>query len=266
MVFVLKSLASIISLGFGFRGGLFFASLFLGSLFGHIYALLLAMLPLHHAISPANAALVGMGALSVAIVGGPFTMSMLVLEATHDFALTGAVIAAALIASTIVRERFGYSFSTWRLHLRGETIKSARDIGWVRTLTAGRMMRRDVKAADATMTVAQFRKRYPLGATTRVVLVDGDGHYAGIVTTARVYADGVDLAVPVGELANRRDTVLTPGMDILAVMQCFDAAQTDELAIVGPDGAVIGLLTEAHVRRRYAEELEKSQRELFGES
>ncbi len=37
-VLVMKSLASIVSLGFGFRGGLFFASLFLGTLIGHLYA------------------------------------------------------------------------------------------------------------------------------------------------------------------------------------------------------------------------------------
>ncbi|MCE3543689.1 chloride channel protein, partial [Escherichia coli] len=35
---VAKALASIVSLGFGFRGGLFFASLFLGTLVGHLYA------------------------------------------------------------------------------------------------------------------------------------------------------------------------------------------------------------------------------------
>ena len=49
-----------------------------------------------------------MAAMAVAVVGGPMTMAMLVLGATQDFALTGAVLAASLVASTIVRERFGY--------------------------------------------------------------------------------------------------------------------------------------------------------------
>ena len=31
-------------------------------------------------------------------------------------------------------------------------------------------------------------------------------------------------------------------------------------------GALLGLLTETHVRKRYADELERNQRELFGES
>lgn len=166
-IFLAKCAASIVSLGFGFRGGLFFASLFLGTLVGHLFAGSLAAVVGQEVLDPRNAALVGMAALAVAVVGGPMTMAMLVLEATHDFALTGAVLAAALVSSTIVRETFGYSFSTWRLHLRGETIKSARDVGWVRTLTAGRMMRRETKAMPAATTIAEFRRRVPLGATSR---------------------------------------------------------------------------------------------------
>ncbi len=263
-VFLLKCCASIVSLGFGFRGGLFFASLFLGSLLGHMFGLGLAHFTMHSSINTVDAALVGMAALAVAVVGGPMTMSMLVLEATHDFALTGAVIAAALISSTIVRDRFGYSFSTWRLHLRGETIKSARDVGWVKTLTAGRMMRR-VEPISALLTVAEFRKHFPLGSTSRVVLSDPDDCYAGIANLNAVYGDDVPTTALMGDVASRKDAALTPGMDILAVMRRFDEAECDELAVLSPDRQILGLLSETHVRRRYAEELEKTQRELFGE-
>ena len=38
LIFVLKALASIVSLGSGFRGGLFFASLLLGALGGQLFA------------------------------------------------------------------------------------------------------------------------------------------------------------------------------------------------------------------------------------
>ncbi len=234
-VLLAKCAASIVSLGFGFRGGLFFASLF------------------------------GMAALAVAVVGRPVTMAMLVLEATRDFALTGAVLAASLVASTLVRETFGYSFSTWRLHLRGETIKSARDIGWIRTLTAARMMRREPCSTPAAISTGEFRHRFPLGATSRVVLVDADGRYAGIAQTAGAYAEGVAPDAPIEALAVNRDAALTPDMDIVAVMKRFDASGADELAVLAVNRVVLGLLSEAFVRRRYAEELEKAQRDLFGE-
>ena len=44
-----------------------------------------------------------------------------------------------------VRRTFGYSFATWRFHLRGESIRSAVDVGWMRNLTVGRMMRREIR-------------------------------------------------------------------------------------------------------------------------
>ncbi|WEK44210.1 MAG: chloride channel protein [Candidatus Sphingomonas colombiensis] len=264
-VLLAKSLASIVSLGFGFRGGLFFASLFLGTLVGHLYANFLAWIVGVPILDPANASLVGMAALAVAIVGGPFTMAMLVLEATGNFSLTGAVLAACLVSSTIVRELFGYSFSTWRLHLRGETIKSARDVGWTKSLTAGRMMRRGTAIAPAGITIAELRHRFPLGATSRVVLVGDDERYAGIVATAAAFAEGVDLDAPAGTLAHATDTALSPDMDMSVVMKTFDAAETDELAVLDADARVLGIVTEAFVHRRYAEELDKAQRALFGE-
>ncbi len=42
---------------------------------------------------------------------------------------------AVLVSSTLVRQWFGYSFSTWRMHLRGETIKSAATWAGCRTST-----------------------------------------------------------------------------------------------------------------------------------
>jgi len=264
-VIVAKSAASIISLGFGFRGGLFFASLFLGTLIGHCYADVLNMLAGQSILNAGNAALVGMAGLAVAVVGGPMTMAMLVLGATGNFSLTGAVLAASLVSSTLVRELFGYSFSTWRLHLRGETIKSARDVGWTKMLTAGRMMRRGVATAPASLTIAELRRRFPLGSTSRVILLDETGKYAGIIALATAFAEDVAKTATVAQYAYAIDVALLPELDIRQVMEAFDVAQTDELAVLDPSSQVLGLVTETHVRRRYAEELDKAQRDLFGE-
>jgi CIC family chloride channel protein len=264
-VFLLKMAASSISLGFGFRGGLFFASLFLGSLAGQIYAGLVDAMPGGVMLDATDAALVGMAAMAVAVVGGPMTMSMLVLEATHDFALTGTAMTAALCASTLVRETFGFSFSTWRLHTRGETIRSARDVGWVKALTAGRMMRRGVATTDPATSLAEFRRRFPLGSTTRVILADSDGKYAGLVPTHAAYDETVAADSPALSIAILKSRTLRPDQDVVSVMRAFEECEADDLAVVDPEGRVLGGLSEKYVRRRYAEEIEKAQRELFGE-
>ncbi|HHA2919534.1 TPA: chloride channel protein [Stenotrophomonas maltophilia] len=261
----LKCLASGISLGFGFRGGLFFASLFMGTLVGALFAGLLAMATGVPVVDATSAALAGMAALAAAVVGAPMTMAMLVLEGTHDFLLTSVVMSAVLVSSTLVRQWFGYSFSTWRMHLRGETIKSARDVGWVQNLNAGRLMRKGVATAPADLDAAAFCQRFPLGSGSRVILIDSEGHYAGIVQIPRVYGDGVKPETTIGELAENRDVSLPPAADVVSVMQRFDQTQADELAVVAADGQVLGVVSEAFVRKRYAEELDKRQRELMGQ-
>ncbi|MBB4131484.1 MULTISPECIES: chloride channel protein [unclassified Xanthomonas] len=262
---VLKCIASGISLGFGFRGGLFFASLFMGSLVGSLFAVFLNLLVGAAVVDTTSASLVGMAALAAAIVGAPMTMAMLILEGTHDFVLASAVMVAVLVANTVVRQVFGYSFSTWRLHLRGENIRSARDVGWVRTLSAGKMMRKDANHTAHDISVSEFRRRFPLGSTQRVVLEDAAGHYAGVVPLAVLYADNVQLDAPVSDYAKHRDAALLAETDIVSIMKVFDTTQADELAVIDTERKVLGVLSEGFVRKRYAEELERRERELMGE-
>ncbi len=265
MVFALKLLASILSLAFGFRGGLFFASLFLGSLLGSSFAQLINAVYPAAGLDTTNAALVGMAALAVAIVGGPMCLSLMVLEVTHDFALTAAVVTACLCSSAIVRERFGYSFSTWRLHLRGESVRTARDIGWMRSMTARTLMRKNHTTLMVTGTVGDLREKVPLGSTSRVLLVDAAGDYRGIVQTAEAYADTYEPDVPLSQMAKQTDVYVRPDMDISAIMRVFSHFSVDDLAVVDDHHKLLGFVSEKYVNRRYVEELEQSQREFFGE-
>jgi CIC family chloride channel protein len=266
VLIALKSVASAVSIGAGFRGGLFFASLFIGALVGKLFAAVLALAAVGSSLPDVVCAVVGMSALAVAVVGGPLTMSFLALESTGSLPLTIAVLAAAVLSSLTVRRTFGYSFATWRFHLRGEAIRSAVDIGWVRNLTVGRMMRKDIRTVPVDTAPASFRRDYPLGSTQRVVMVDAAGRYAGIVFPAEAHA--VEAAeLPLGALLHYPQTVLLPQMTVKEAIAAFEAAESDALAVVdGPDSRqVIGLLTEQHALRRYSEELDLRRRELSGE-
>ena len=266
----LKTLASVVSLGSGFRGGLFFASLFLGALFGKLFAAVLALVAPLLAVDPNVCILVGMAALAVAVVGGPLTMAFLVLETTGDFAVTSVVLSACVVTSLVVRETFGYSFSTWRLHLRGETIRSAIDVGWMRLLTVGRMMRRDPATIPGTAGLAEFRRRHPLGSTQRVVVVDDLGRYLGIALTAEAFGwidhPEEDAKKTAGDITHWGDTPLLPAMNIKEAMAVFDRTESEALAVVEnlEDRKVLGLLTEGYALRRYAEELDKARQGVTG--
>ncbi|OOW61516.1 hypothetical protein Xant_01265 [Xanthomonas cissicola] len=94
---------------------------------------------------------------------------------------------------------------------------------------------------------------------------DADGHHAGVVPLAVLYADNVQPDVPVGDYAKHHDAVLLADADIVAIMKVFDTTQADELAVIDSDRKVLGVLSEGFVRKRYAGELKKRGRELMGE-
>ncbi|WP_183655032.1 chloride channel protein [Brucella daejeonensis] len=266
-----KSLASAVSIGAGFRGGLFFASLFLGALTGKLFAAVAgATLPAGLALAPEVYAVIGMSSLAVAVVGGPMTMTFLALELTGDFPISMLVLGAVVSSSLMVRKTFGYSFATWRFHLRGESIRSAHDIGWIRSLTVNRMMRHDVRTVPIDTDIETFRHDFPLGSTQRVIAVDTEGHYVGMIPVPEVYADSFDTSDSersIRDLLKYQDQFLLPQMNAKEAVARFDRAESEALAVVNnaQERKVLGLLSEAHTLRRYSEELDRRRREVSGE-
>jgi CIC family chloride channel protein len=115
------------------------------------------------------------------------------------------------------------------------------------------------------MQVAEFRRRFPLGSTNKVVLTDQADRYFGIVETAKAFDASVVDDEAIGNLAILRETALLPAQDVGEAMKMFDLSEADYLAVVDDEGHVLGTLSERFVHRRYADEVEKAQREIFGE-
>ena len=263
-VLVLKGMASAISLGSGFRGGLFFASLLIGGLLGRLYADgVTAYTPF--AFPAGLAAIAAMAAFGTGVLGAPISMSVLALETTGDFAVTATALAASVLSALIVRETFGYSFATWRFHLRGETIRGPHDVGWVRQLHVSRFMSTDLRTIPSDVTIGVAREMFPLGATRQIMAVDGEGRYAGLILSESLHAAAPELwPRPVSDLAHQRAAFLLPGMNIREALDAFEKAESDVLAVInGPDSRhLVGLVTESHALRRYGEELERRNREF----
>ncbi len=249
--------------------GLFFASLFVGSLLGKLFAALLLLLGPNLVVDPTVAMLTGMATLGVAIVGGPLTMSFLVLEMTRSVDVTAVVLAGCIVTSIFVRFMFGHSFSTWRLHLRGETIRSANDVGWLRNLTVERMMRSDVGKVPTTTTIAACRREFVLGSRPAIVVVNNADDYCGLVLLPELFSgelDSIADEIQVVELARFTDVALLPEMNVKTAMKIFDDSEAEVLAVLESEDSrkVIGFLTESFARRRYVEEIDQATRGVLG--
>jgi len=177
------------------------------------------------------------------------------------------VLIAVIVSAQVTREAFGYSFATWRFHLRGENIRSAADVGWLRDLTVRRMMRPDVRSVPAHTTVARFRMVFALGSVSHVVAVNEAKDYAGIVNVAEAHAAELEQSTFIRDIVHHPDTALLPTMTIKEALTIFESSEAEALAVVqsSEKRRVIGLLTESYALRRYSEGLELRRQELIGE-
>ncbi len=256
---VAKTIAAAVSIGSGFRGGLFSTSLFLGSLFGSLAGAAVVRFGPDLGIDPLIYTLVGMGAVAAAIVGAPMTMIMIVLETTGDFPATIGVMVGVVTASIVVRHWFGYSFATWRFHLRGLSIRSPEDVGWINDLLVGPMMRRDPAVIAAGLSLDELRRRFPPGSIKQVFVVDDDGRLCGAIDPARVSEPvSANGGKTVQDLVATPASFLLPGDDLRIALDRFSQAAEDTLPVIdNPETRrVIGYLSEAYAVRRYAQELE----------
>jgi CIC family chloride channel protein len=266
-----KIAASAVSVGSGLRGGLFSSSLFIGALLGALIGKGAALINPALGHESITFTLVGMGAVGAAIVGAPVTMILLVLELTASYNITIGVIVAVLLASFIVRQWFGYSFSTWRFHQRGLKLRGAHDIGWLQELSAETLMQRDMIFVSSNDPLDATRAAYPAGDAKQLFLLDEDSAYRGVLEVPNLHlakSPTEGNAQRVGDLIPVKQPVVPRRTPIRGVLKMFEDTEQEVLAVVDSTVTrhVIGYVTEAFVLKRYNQELERRRSEELGHS
>jgi CIC family chloride channel protein len=265
-----KILASSISIASGYRGGLFSASLLLGGLLGSAYwATCFYLFPANIAVHSAYA-VVGIGAVAAAVVGAPLTMILLVFETTSDYTVTVGVALAVLVATVCTRRWFGYSFSTWRFHLRGVGLKGAYDIGRMYELTVRRVLDRDVLKVDAATPLVDLCSMLVINRQPFAFVQREDGEFVGIVdgaeANARLLQGGTE-DVTAESLAHKQAQILTPNDRLSTALTVLEASEFDAVAVVmsHTDNRLLGCVHEADLLRLYVEEADRMRRDELGD-
>jgi CIC family chloride channel protein len=269
MLLAAKIIATVLSIGSGFRGGLFSASLFVGCLYGVCAVRLVSLFGSWFEGEQMVFILVGMGAVAAAIVGAPITIVLLVLEATGNFNLTLAVLTGVVVATTITNFRFGYSFATWRFHQRGKPIRSGVDIGWLSELKVAGIVRTDVMEVGQGTPLLQLRRLVPLGSRSTIFAVDEAGNYAGQIDVTLIHDPDLDDAADglvASDLAVAGKYYLRPEMDVRTALGWFEKSCLETLPVFAGEGEgrVIGYVTEAYALKSFAYEMERHHSSQLG--
>ncbi len=120
---VAKIIATTITLSFRFGGGVFSPSIYLGAMTGAAFGVMVGTILGDGAASPAFFAIVGMGALSGAVLGAPISTTLIVFELTQSYEASIAVLLAVSLATVITQAvRRGNVFQK-QIELRGYVLR-----------------------------------------------------------------------------------------------------------------------------------------------
>jgi len=254
LLFVLKLLATSLTLGSGASGGIFSPALYMGATFGATYALLLRSAFPELALSPPAFAVAGMAGLVGGATGAAMAAIVMIFEMTLDYnVIIPMTIAVAL--SYGVRSRLcSASIYTLKLTRRGHSVPESLRTNVHELRRAEDLMEAVRARVEASRTLDDAaRMLAESGDVSWFLVVDGE-RVVGVVTAADVLAAigqrGRDATL--GEIVRRdwlRVGPRTRLVDIVSGIRARGAACVlvlDESEPVAPD-AVRGLITKVEI-------------------
>lgn len=136
---VAKTVATSITFASRFAGGIFGPALYLGAMTGGAFGIITSMFVEQHS-SFGLYGLLGMGAVSAAVLGAPISTTMIVLELTKSYEISVALLVTVSIANGLTQAALGFSYFHWQLSARGLSLNEGPHREIMRHLTVRAFM------------------------------------------------------------------------------------------------------------------------------
>ncbi len=209
-----KIAATSISLGAGASGGVFSPSLFIGATLGGAVGVIGAMLFPEHGFSPAEFALVGMGALVGGATGASMTAIVMIFEMTRDYNVIVPLVLAVAIAVGVRRRLVTANIYTIKLRNRGKPIPTMRHTNMYLVRQAEELMARNFMILPSETPLCEAVSKLGETGAKHVIVTEGT-RIAGFVRFGTIpYAPDPDCAQTLLDILSS-DYVIAPQNNIL---------------------------------------------------
>jgi CIC family chloride channel protein len=212
LLLLLKLIATDLTLGSGGSGGVFAPSLFMGSMLGTAFGLLVNQIFPELTAPPGAYALVGMAAVFAAGAHAPITAVLILFELTGDYRIILPLMLTVVVATLLAQRLLaGESIYTLKLSRRGVRLQRGHDIDVMQSVSVGEVMAKDIEPASSEMTLVALSEL--LGQTRHhgFPLVNETGKLAGVVTITDVdqaVAKNVSRKTAAASIGTPRDQLL----------------------------------------------------------
>jgi len=269
---VLKIAMTALCVGAGFGGGVFSPSLFIGAMLGGAFGLL-SNIPFPHLHSGTGAyTLIGMGAVSGAVLGAPISTILIIFELTGDYKLTIGVMIGVVIASVMTKVFHGHSFFADQLKRRGLDLQAGHDMAALRSLRVHDLERDDHVTVRTDANCEVIRDGLRRAPQNELFVLDDQDKLVGTITLADLgevaFDKSHDREYCAADLARRSPPVLARTDDLQRAVGRFAEAEEGILAVVDDPKSMrlVACLHERDVMRAYNQALIKLRAEEHGET
>ncbi len=233
---VAKIVATAVSLGFGFGGGVFSPSLVIGATLGAAFGFIATAVFPDLSSGPSAYTIVGMGAVAAAVLGAPISTTLIVFEMTGDYALTLAVMVAVVIASEITHHFYGRSFFAKQLRGRGIDIRGGFESEVMRSIGIKAVLAGDADTMTPAASLREIRATLQSSRSGEIFVLDDRGGLYGTITLPDLSELAFDAAtddlIKALDVARPHPPVLTVDDDLESALSLMSETGEEHVAVV----------------------------------
>jgi len=262
---IAKLIATFISYGGRFGGGVFSPSLFFGAMTGGAFGLIAGSLFPDLASSPGLYAIVGMGAVASAVLGAPISTMLIVFEITGDYNVTIAVMIASAISSNVTSLFYERSFFLMQLAARGIRLEGGKATYLLKSAKVADHMSRDFFTVTENEPIEKARELLVAQGGGLLIVTDSAGKMLGTLGFNQLPPDIFDEDQAkdhtAGEYVREASHIVKSSDALQIAMNRMDVGGEEILPVISPvqKGVVVGLISHRHVMKEYNRALLETQ-------
>ena len=256
-LFVLKFLATVVTLGAGGSGGIFAPSLFMGAMLGEAFGQIMNMLFPNITAPPGAYALVGMSVFFSSTAHAPMTAVLILFEMTGDYLIILPLMLTTVMGTLISRIISPESIYTLKLTRRGISLQRGRDVDVMETLLVKEVMRPAPDPVPASLPLGKVSTLLDRARMHGLPVVDKDKTLQGVISIRDIdhaTAQNQDnLTKPVLDFCSRNLVWTYPNETVGLALKRMSHRDIGRLPVVDPDHPqkLIGWISRADIVRAY---------------
>lgn len=253
-----KLLMTGVSIAGGFVGGIFAPSLFVGTMLGGAYGLVMDRIigGGGHVTPPEVYAVAGMAGMMAGVVRSPITAIMLVFELTNDYRLILPIMLTTVICVLIAERIEPSGIYILGLRRKGIHLQEGRDIDLMQGVKVGDAMLKPAPSISEKASLIELRDTLRKMRTFSMCVVDDEGLLYGIVTLSdlqRAYDNTHgEKQLTVGDICTRNPITVTSDDVLWTAIRCMSVNDIGRLPVVEPGThRLVGFIGRHGVMRAY---------------